>query len=118
MIGVLSDADGVFKMEVPAMDDIVVVFSFVGMKTQEIAYKGEADLQVVMKDDVTEVDEVVVTGIFKKAKESYTGAVTTITAKDLAMVGNRNVLSSIRNIDPSFNIVDDVNHGIRPESVA
>ena len=28
MIGVLSDADGVFKMEVPAMDDIVVVFSF------------------------------------------------------------------------------------------
>ena len=66
------------------------------MKTQEIAYKGEADLQVVMKDDVTEVDEVVVTGIFKKAKESYTGAVTTITAKDLAMVGNRNVLSSIR----------------------
>lgn len=76
------------------MDDIVVVFSFVGMKTQEIIYKGEADLQVVMKDDVTEVDEVVVTGIFKKAKESYTGAVTTITAKDLAMVGNRNVLTS------------------------
>lgn len=30
------------KMEVPAMDDIVVVFSFVGMKTQEIIYKGEA----------------------------------------------------------------------------
>ena len=114
MIGVLSDADGVFKMEVPAMDDIVVVFSFVGMKTQEIAYKGEANLQVVMKDDVTEVDEVVVTGIFKKAKESYTGAVTTITAKDLAMVGNRNVLSSIRNIDPSFNIVDDINMGSDP----
>ena len=114
MIGVLSDADGVFKMEVPAMDDIVVVFSFVGMKTQEIIYKGEADLQVVMKDDVTEVDEVVVTGIFKKAKESYTGAVTTITAKDLAMVGNRNVLTSIRNIDPSFNIVDDINMGSDP----
>lgn len=60
----------------------------------------------------------VVTGIFKKAKESYTGAVTTITAKDLAMVGNRNVLTSIRNIDPSFNIVDDINMGSDPNRIA
>ena len=51
MIGVLSDADGVFKMEVPAMDDIVVVFSFVGMKTQEIIYKGEADLHGCRDND-------------------------------------------------------------------
>lgn len=116
-VGVLSDADGLFKMEIPSMDGVVVVFSFVGMKTQEITYKGETDLQIVMKEDMAEMDEVVVTGIFQKAKESYTGAVTTITSKDLAMVGNRNVLTSIRNIDPSFNIVDDINMGSDPNKL-
>lgn len=117
MIGVLSDADGVFKMEVPAMDDIVVVFSFVGMKTQEIAYKGEADLHIIMQEDVTEVDEVVVTGIFKKSKESYTGAVSVITEKELKSFGNRNVLTTLRNIDPSFNIMENNTWGSNPNKL-
>ena len=63
------------------------------------------------------MDEVVVTGIFTKAKESYTGAVTTITAKDLQRVGNRNLVSSIRNIDPSFNIADNIDIGSDPNKL-
>ena len=116
-IGVISDAQGAFKFEVPEQENMVLVFSFVGMKRKEVPYKGEKVLQVVMEEDIAEIEEVVVTGIFSKPKESYTGAVTAITAKDLQRVGNRNILNSIRNIDPSFNIVEDINIGSDPNKL-
>ena len=42
-----------------------------------------------MEEDVKQMDEVVVTGIFSKSKESYTGAVSVITEKELKSFGNR-----------------------------
>lgn len=58
-------------------------FHLSGMKTQEVYYKGEKELNVVMEEDVKQMDEVVVTGIFSKSKESYTGAVSVITGKGI-----------------------------------
>lgn len=113
-LGVTTDIDGRFKLTVPEMKETVLVFSFVGMETKELMWRGEESMNVVMKETVHEIDEVVVTGIFTKAKESYTGAATTITSKDLRTFGNRNVLSTIRNIDPSFNIADNVEFGSDP----
>lgn len=106
-LGVISGVDGSFKLEVPAMKDIILVFSFVGLKKQELPYRGEKSLQVTLEEEVAEMQEVVVTGIFTRAKESYTGAVTTITSKDLKKFGNRSVISQIRNIDPGFNILEN-----------
>lgn len=113
-IGGVTDVNGAFKFEVPDQKEIILVFSFVGMKKKEVTYRGEKEMSVTLEEDIAEMDEVVVTGIFTKAKESYTGAVTTITAKELSKVGNRNILTSIRNIDPSFNIVEDINIGSDP----
>lgn len=113
-LGVVTDMEGHFQFEIPQQKEVVLVFSFVGMKKLEFPYKNEKELLIVMEEDVAEIGEVVITGIFTKARESYTGAVTTITAKDLQRVGNRNILSSIRNIDPSFNIVEDINIGSDP----
>lgn len=59
-----------------------------------------------MEEEVKQMDEVVVTGIFSKSKESYTGAVSVITEKELKSFGNRNILTTLRNIDPSFNILE------------
>ena len=74
-LGAVTGANGQFLFAFPALDNVTLVFSFVGMKTKEIPYKGEKELNVVLEDEVTQMDEVVVTGIFNKAKESYTGAV-------------------------------------------
>lgn len=113
-VGVVSDNEGCFELALPAEIDPMLVFSFVGMKTQEVKYAGQAELNIVMQEDISEMEEVVVTGIFTKAKESYTGAVTTITEKELKAVGNHNILSSIRNLDPSFNIVENLEYGSDP----
>ena len=59
-VGVVTDVDGHFKMDLPADHETVLVFSFVGMKTQEVYYKGEKELNVVMEEDVKQMDEVVV----------------------------------------------------------
>lgn len=116
-LGVSTDIQGKFELNMPDVDNLTLVFTFVGMKSLEVRYTGQKEMDVVMERQVTEMDEVVVTGIFTKAKESYTGAVTTITSADLKRVGNRNILTSIRNIDPSFNIVDNPTMGSDPNSL-
>ena len=62
-VGVSTDNAGKFRMEVADLPDLVLVFSFVGMETREIPYRGEEMLNIVLKDAVTEIGEVVVTGL-------------------------------------------------------
>lgn len=60
------------------------------------------------------MDEVVVTGIFKKSQESFTGSVSTITEKELKSFRGRNLLSTLKNIDPTFNIIENNVYGADP----
>ena len=77
--GVTTNADGEYYIMVKDVENPVLVFSFVGMQTQEVPFqKGKHTIDVTLHESQQVLDEVVVTGIFKKAKESYTGAVTTI----------------------------------------
>ena len=58
-------------MEIPGDSEQVLIFSFVGMKTQEIAVGSKTQLDVKLVEDSETLDDVVVTGIFTKSKESY-----------------------------------------------
>lgn len=70
----VTNATGNFELEVPADHDLVVV-SFIGKTSQEVRITGKTEINVVLQDDVQSIDQVVVTGIFNKSRESYTGAV-------------------------------------------
>ena len=116
-LGTATNIDGEFTLNLPMQDGILEV-SFVGFKSNRVPFSAEKNtFDIVMEEEIENLDEVVVTGVFTKAKESYTGAATTITATDLKRVGNRNILSSIRNFDPSFNIVDNPTMGSDPNSL-
>ena len=113
--GVSTDMDGEYYIMVKGVEKPVLVFSFVGMETQEISFtKGKHRIDVVLKETQQMLEQVVVTGIFKKNKESYTGAVSVITEEELKMVGNKNLLVSIGNIDPSFNMLVNNEFGSDP----
>ena len=113
--GTATDADGTWKLVLPGnVQNPIFVFSFVGMETQEVVYTGQDAIDVILLADAAEMDEVVVTGIFSKAKESYTGSVSVITEKELKSFGSRNVLTTLRNIDPSFNIIENNEWGSNP----
>ncbi len=113
-LGVSTDADGNFRISLPEIESLVLVFSFVGMKTQEIRYTGQKTLTVVLEETVTEMDEVVVTGIFERKKESFTGSATTYKAEQLRMIGNQNVIQGLRTLDPAFAVMENNNFGSDP----
>ncbi len=77
MLGVATDVDGKYIIRVHD-NNIVLVFSFVGMVPQEITYAGQASLDVKMVSDAEQVEEVVVTGYQVISKERATGAFSTI----------------------------------------
>jgi len=82
-IGITSDNDGNFSLSIPS-DAKVLIFSFVGMKSQEITIGNNTTINVEMKEDAIGVDEVVVVGYGTQKKINLTGAITTLDSKTLA----------------------------------
>lgn len=116
-VGVSTDQDGKYSLGVPSMDKITLLFTFIGMQSVEVEYAGKDEINVVMKEERQEVEEVLVTGIFNRPKESFTGAVTVVTGEKLRQAGTRNMLQSLSNIDPSFRLMEDINVGSNPNAL-
>lgn len=114
-LGVTTDEQGKFQLRLPkSSQEVVLVFSFVGMKKKEVSWKGEAELKVVMTVEAAEMEEVVVTGIFERKKESFTGSASTFKGEQLKMVSNQNILSGLRSLDPAFAIIENNQYGSDP----
>jgi TonB-linked SusC/RagA family outer membrane protein len=71
--GVTSDAEGKFKFNVPA-DAKILVFSFIGMKAQEVPIANTTVFNVVMKEESLLTDEVMVVGYGTQKKGSVVGS--------------------------------------------
>ena len=115
-MGVTTGLEGDFSLVVADTAQAEFVFSFIGMESRTVAYKNipKGEWVVVMKEEVMKVDEVVVTGIYSRKKESFTGSSTTYTAKELKTIGNANVLQSLKTMDPSFSIQENNQFGSDP----
>ena len=86
-----------------------ILFSFIGYETKSIRFTGKnlADFaRITLQQEAVEMDDVVVTGIYRRKKESFTGSSTTFKAEELKSVGTANVLQSLRTLDPSFKIME------------
>lgn len=116
-LGTVTDENGQFKLNIPLSENNSLVFSFIGMKTQEILLHGQQELLIVLEEEVAQLDDVVVTGIFNKSKESYTGAVTSVTSKEIKLYKGQNLLETLKNIDPAFNIQQDNTQGSNPNQL-
>ena len=64
--------------------------------------------------DQNELDQVVVTGIFNRRKESYTGSAVTMKGEDIKKVSTTNIAKAISVIDPSFRVMDNFEMGSDP----
>lgn len=74
--GVVTDFDGQFSVNVN--QDDVLLFSFIGYKSQEIAYAGQASLNIEMESDLVGLDEVVVVGYGSLQRKDITGSVVSV----------------------------------------
>ena len=79
--GTTTDIDG--KYEIKAASNAVLVFSFIGFKTQEIAVNGKKQISVVLAENTESLDEVVVIGYGNQKKSDINGSISSIKAEEL-----------------------------------
>ncbi|KAA6440778.1 SusC/RagA family TonB-linked outer membrane protein [Dyadobacter flavalbus] len=76
--GTSTGADGNFTIDIPEAGQNMLVFSFVGYKSQEITIGNESNISVSLVQDENALDEIVVVGYGSVRKSDLTGAVGTI----------------------------------------
>lgn len=76
-VGTITDFNGKFSLDVPA-NATVLVFSFVGMETQEVLINGRSVVDAVLKSGDVDIEEVVVMGYVTRAKNSITGSTVSV----------------------------------------
>lgn len=86
--GTATNADGTYTLSVP--ENAILVFSFVGMTTQEVSVANRSVVDVVLVSDITSLSEVVVIGYGAVEKKDITGAVTEVSTRDF----NKGIMTS------------------------
>ncbi|QKJ30720.1 TonB-dependent receptor [Mucilaginibacter mali] len=93
---VASNNDGVYHLQADPKTD-VLVYSFVGYKRQEIKINGRTNIDIVMEEDLSKIDEVVVVGYGTKRKAEVIGAVATIKGEEIADIPAPDIAGALRN---------------------
>ena len=95
-VGVATGIDGKFTFNTTKHDNIVLVFSFVGMKTKEVKWDGQKELTVMLEEDSQEMEEVVVTGYQTVKKSNMAGSISTVKAEDLVLTGTQSLEQALQ----------------------
>ncbi len=112
-VGVATDVDGKFTLTVP--ENAILIISYVGYKSQEV--EAAANMLITLEPDSAVLQEVLVTGIFTRVADSYTGAVSAIKSEDIEKVSNQNILHALKNIEPSFQALESMDFGSDPNKM-
>jgi TonB-dependent starch-binding outer membrane protein SusC len=80
--GAVTDSDGNYTISVPQSGG-TLVFSFIGLKSEEIQIGGQSQINVQMATDITQLSEVIVTGYASTPKRSVTGSIASIKGDDI-----------------------------------
>ncbi len=91
-MGTATDIKGDYSITLPRTENITIVFSFVGMETREIKYTGKNVIDVVLKESVSQLEEVIVrTGYQNIDLRTTTSAIQSIKAEDIVVPGLQSI---------------------------
>jgi TonB-linked SusC/RagA family outer membrane protein len=96
-VGIVTDNNGEFNLANVPVNGILVC-SFVGMKTQEIAVNNKTEFNIILADESIGVDEVVVIGYGTASRKDFTGSVSSVKMENsmVALSPNMNALESLK----------------------
>ncbi|MFW5755242.1 MAG: SusC/RagA family TonB-linked outer membrane protein, partial [Tangfeifania sp.] len=101
--GTVTNADGEYSLtDIP--DDATLVFSFVGMKTQEVVVGDQTSIDVTLAVDAIGIEEVVAVGYGVQKRINLTGAVEQVTARELETKSVANLGQALQGVVPNLNI--------------
>ena len=101
--GTTTNASGSYTLQ-GVSRNATLVFSFIGMKKQEIPVSGRTEINVVLEDDAKVTQEVVVVGYGTQKKVNLTGAVSFIDSKSLAARPVQNLGQALQGMIPGLNL--------------
>jgi len=103
--GVITDFDGIYQLKLQKPQAAVLVFSFVGMETQEIPLVQKSTINVTMKETTTAIDEVVVVGYGTQKKETIVGSIATISSDEIVQSPASNLSVGLAGKMPGLTIM-------------
>jgi hypothetical protein len=106
-IGTVTDFDGKYSISIEGVSDPILVFSFIGYASQEITVGDQAIIDVVLSQDISDLDEVVVVGYGTQKKKLNTGATLNMKGDDLQKFNNADAMSSLQGISPGVSITNE-----------
>ncbi len=92
--GTITNFDGEYQLSVPS--NATIVFSFIGLLSQEFVVSGQTEINVVMQSETFDVDEVVVVGYGVQKKSLVTGAISKISNEDLKKSSDMRVTQALQ----------------------
>jgi TonB-dependent starch-binding outer membrane protein SusC len=99
----MTDEKGLFLLSVSEAN-VILKFTYVGYKTQEIPLNGRSNVQVNLLSESTALEEIVVIGYGAVAKSDLTGAVSSVKAEDLTKGANVNMQQALQGRTPGVQI--------------
>ena len=102
--GAITSVDGSYSIEVSSTGAILV-YSFIGYKSQEIPVAGQSQINVVLEAETTQLDEIVVVGYGTARRKDLTGSIAAISSEELAKVPISNAAEAIKGRLPGVNII-------------
>ena len=91
VMGVSTDNEGKYAITLPDVPNVRLMFTFIGMKPQEVAYAGQQEINVTLEEEATEIEEVVVTGYQTIDRRKNTSSVYSVKAEDLMIPGTTSI---------------------------
>jgi len=109
----LADANGKFELsDVPPQATLEI--SFLGFETLEIPLAGRSTVEAVLREAAKRLDEVVIIGSIERNRDSFTGSMTTVSGSNLKQIGTANLVESLKSLDPSFVVLENISAGANP----
>ena len=115
-LGAITDVDGNFELKIPKKKCDIVI-SCIGYEDEVMVYtlnNASSFGRIVMSANAEQLADVVVTGVYERKKESFTGSSATFKTDELKSVGSSNVLQSLKTLDPSFKMMENTQFGSNP----
>lgn len=106
--GTITDLDGKFTIK-PVTENVVLVFSMVGMKTTELTVKNKNSVRVVLEPDSKLLEQIVVTGYTTQKKADLTGAISVVNVGEMMKAAENNPMKSLQGRIPGVNVSADGN---------
>lgn len=99
----ISNSEGAFVIRIPA-EDAVLRFSYVGYRTEDVVVGGRNELAVILSQDASLLDDVVVIGYGVQQKKLVTGATVQVKGDDIAKLNTTSALGALQSQTPGVSI--------------